>query len=142
VVVGAPVNAYATEERRRIALQLLRKRETRLIGICADRVYPSTRGIEFGSGALSAYLGYAANTTPIFAGKPEAIFFNELCHRLGVEPARCILVGDNLESDVAGAKALGMTTVLTRTGVTRRRDLLRVDDAMTPDYIIEDLSEL
>jgi 4-nitrophenyl phosphatase len=142
VVAGAPVNHYATDERQRIALQLLRRRGTRLIGICADRVYPSVRGIEFGSGALSAFLGYAANTQPIFTGKPQPIFFTELCERLGVKSSECILVGDNLESDIAGAKTMGMKTILTLSGVTRRRDLLHVSDEMKPDHIIEDLIEL
>ena len=46
-----------------------------LVGICADRVYPSPRGIEFGSGALTMMLAYAADVTPVFTGKPERVFF-------------------------------------------------------------------
>src|SRR3989442_953066 len=49
VLVGTPVSLYATEDRQRLALEILRRdRSTKLIGICADRVYPSPRGIEFG----------------------------------------------------------------------------------------------
>jgi len=142
VIVGAPVNPYATDDRRRIALQLLRNGKAKLVGICADRVYPSPRGIEFGSGALSNYLGYAANVVPVFAGKPQPIFFNELCARLDVPPDKCLLIGDNMEADIAGAKAVGMTTILTFTGVTRRRDLMNATDAMRPDQTVEDLTEL
>jgi HAD superfamily hydrolase (TIGR01450 family) len=141
VIAGAPANVYATEDRRRVALQLLRKGGS-LVGICADRVYPSPRGIEFGSGALSAYLGYAANVTPIFTGKPQGIFFTELCDRLNVAPRDCLLIGDNLEADIAGAKTMGMKTILTLTGVTRRRDLLNAPDELKPDAVIEDLAEL
>jgi 4-nitrophenyl phosphatase len=141
VIVGAPVNVYATDDRRRVALQLLRKK-ARLIGICADRVYPSPRGIEFGAGALSHYLAYAANTVPTFTGKPQPIFFNELCARLGVAPDQCVLIGDNLESDIAGGKAMGMRTILTLTGVTRRRDMIGAPPEMQPDAIVEDLMEL
>ena len=141
VIVGAPANVYAAEDRRRIALQLLRRKAT-LVGICADRVYPSPRGIEFGAGALSHYLAYAAHVTPVFTGKPQAIFFQELCARLNVAPAACVLIGDNLESDIAGARAMGMATILTLTGVTRRRDLLGVAEAMRPDAVVEDLTEV
>ncbi|HEY8666793.1 MAG TPA: HAD hydrolase-like protein [Tepidisphaeraceae bacterium] len=141
VIVGTPTGVYATEERQRLALALLR-RGAGLVGICADRVYPSPRGIEFGAGALSSMLGYAASATPVFTGKPQAVFFSKLCQRLGVDPKWCLLIGDNLEADVFGAKALGMRTILTLTGVTRRRDVLNAGAEFKPDLIIEDLGEL
>jgi 4-nitrophenyl phosphatase len=141
VIAGAVTNTYATEERQRMALSLLRAGAT-LIGICADRVYPSPRGIEFGSGAFCAMLAYAAATTPIFCGKPQAIFFRNLCHRMGVSPERCILIGDNLESDIAGGKAVGMQTVLVHTGVTTPGAEEGVADEMLPDVVAGDLREL
>jgi 4-nitrophenyl phosphatase len=112
VICGVPLNLYATEDRQRVALVQLRKGAA-LVGICADRVYPSPRGLEFGVGAFTAMFAYAANVKPIFSGKPEPLFFNELCRRLGVRPERCVLIGDNLESDIAGAKGVGMHTILT-----------------------------
>jgi NagD protein len=139
VISGAPANVYATDDRQRVALYLLRA-GARLVGVCADRVYPSPRGLEFGSGAMTSMLAYAAGVTPVYAGKPERIFFEELCRRLAVEPARCVLVGDNLESDIAGAKGVGMATVLTLTGVARREDVGRV--GARPDRVVGDLTEL
>ena len=141
VIVGAPANVYATEDRQRVALQLLRK-GAQLVGCCADRVYPSPRGLELGSGALSWMLGYAAKTEPFFCGKPEKVFFQELCDRLKVDPEWCVLIGDNLEADIAGAKQMGMRTILTLTGVTRRRDLLNLPEGYQPDLVVEDLTEL
>jgi HAD superfamily hydrolase (TIGR01450 family) len=141
VISGAPSNVYATEERQRTALELLRHGAA-LVALCADRVYPSPRGIEFGSGAHAAMLGYAANVTPFFCGKPERIFFAELCERLKVDPTRCVLIGDNLESDVLGAKNIGMSTVLTLSGVTRRRDLQILPQHLQPDVVVEDLTAL
>jgi 4-nitrophenyl phosphatase len=141
VIAGAPANVYATEERQRVALYLVRG-GARLIGICADRLYPSPRGLEFGSGAMTSMLAYAANVTPVYTGKPEAIFFEELCRRLAVDPSRCVLVGDNLESDIAGAKRLGMKTVLTLTGVTSAGDLAAAPQCLRPDHVINDLTEL
>ena len=122
-------------------LKLLRNGSA-CVGLCADRVYPSPRGLEFGSGALTAMMAYAAAVEPVFCGKPQAIFFNELCRRIGAEPSRCVLVGDNLESDVAGAKGVGMKTVLTLTGVARREDLAALPEALCPDWVVESLEEL
>jgi 4-nitrophenyl phosphatase len=141
VIAGAPANVFATPDRQRTALYLLRA-GAKLVGICADRVYPSPRGLELGSGALTHMMAYAANASPVFTGKPERIFFEELCRRLGVPPQRCVLVGDNLESDIAGAKHVGMATVLTLTGVTRPGDVPRIPPALAPNLIVDDLTKL
>jgi HAD superfamily hydrolase (TIGR01450 family) len=141
VLSGAPSNFYNTAERRRIALLLLRHGAA-LVAVCADRVYPSPRGLEFGSGSMAAMLSYAANVKPVFCGKPERIFFMELCHRLKIDPASCVLIGDNVESDVVGAKTVGMATVLVLSGVTRRKDLRFLSPQHQPDFVVEDLSEL
>jgi 4-nitrophenyl phosphatase len=141
VISGAPANTFATPARQQIALYLLRAGAA-LIGVCADRVYPSPRGLELGSGAMASMLAYAARVTPLFTGKPEPIFFEELCSRLAVDPSRCILIGDNLESDIAGAKRLGMATILTLTGVTHAADVPDIPPHLRPDQIVANLSEM
>jgi 4-nitrophenyl phosphatase len=141
VVCGVPLNLYATDERRRTAMIQLKKGAA-LVAICADRIYPSPRGLEFGVGAMAAMLSYATQVQPIYCGKPEALFFHELCRRLGAEPSRCVLVGDNLESDIAGARSVGMRTILTLTGITARQDVERLAPDRRPDAVIEDLREL
>jgi len=141
VIAGAPSNVYATEERQRTGLALLRG-GANLIGVCADRVYPSPRGIEFGSGAFCAFLAYAADVTPFYCGKPQPIFFQNLCHKLHVQPQNCLLIGDNLESDIAGGKRQGMKTVLTLTGVTTAAQSRSLPDDRRPDWVIEDLRGL
>jgi len=141
VLIAGPVSVYAGEDRQRTALRLLRKGAT-AIGICGDRVYPSPRGLEFGAGALTWMLCYAASVEPVFCGKPQEIFYQELCTRLHVSPDWCLLIGDNLEADIYGAKSVGMRTILTLTGVTRRRDLLAVPNEYQPDLVVEDLTEL
>lgn len=141
VIAGAPSNVYATEERQRAALALLRNGSD-LIGVCADRVYPSPRGIEFGSGAFCAFLAYAANVTPFFCGKPQPVFFHNLCHKLHVQPENCLLIGDNLESDIAGGKRLGMKTILTLTGVTTASQAQHLVEDRRPDWVVEDLRGL
>jgi len=141
VIVGAPTNTHATEERQRVALALLRGGAD-LIGVCADRVYPSPRGMELGCGALAWMLGYAANVTPVFCGKPQRVFLDHLCARLGVEPAGCLLVGDNLEADIAMARTVGMRTILVLTGVARRDDLAAVAADASPHLVVDDLTAL
>ncbi len=146
VIAGAPANAFATPDRQRAALAILRRadggRRCGLVGCCADRVYPSPRGIEFGSGPFTTMLAYAADVRPTFCGKPEPVFFAELCRRLNVAPGRCVLVGDNLESDVAGGRGVGMDTVLVMTGVARPGDLDALPPDRRPGRVVADLTEL
>jgi 4-nitrophenyl phosphatase len=141
VANAAPVSVHATPDRQRVALELL-KRGATLLGMCADRIYPSARGLELGVGALTAMLAYAANVEPMFTGKPQGVFFHTLCERLGVKPEECVLVGDNLESDIAGARGVGMGSLLVLTGVTREGDLERVGEGARPDGVISGLGEV
>jgi len=141
VICGVPLNVFATPERQRTAMLLLRK-GAELVAICADRIYPSPRGLEFGVGAMAAMLTYAADVRPVYCGKPEKLFFHELCRRLGVEPAHCVLVGDNLESDIAGARSVGMRTILTLTGITTQADVAELPPDRRPDRVISDLRDL
>jgi HAD superfamily hydrolase (TIGR01450 family) len=141
VIIGAPANIYATPDRQRMALFLIRNGAL-AVGVCADRIYPSPRGLEFGSGALTLMLAYAANVRPVYVGKPEKTFFQALCRHLPADPTRCVLIGDNLESDIGGARAMGMKAILTLGGVTRRQDLDNLPIGQQPDLVINDLRDL
>jgi putative hydrolase of the HAD superfamily len=46
--------------------------------------------------------------------KPGHESFLLVARRLGVNPRECVYVGDNPRTDIAGAKAVGMTTVIVR----------------------------
>jgi HAD superfamily hydrolase (TIGR01450 family) len=141
VICGVPLNVYANDDRQRIAMLLLRQGAA-LVAICADRVYPSPRGLEFGVGAMAAMLAYAAGVEPVYCGKPEKFFFHELCLRLAVDPTRCVLIGDNPESDIAGGKAVGMRTILTLSGIVSREDVATLPASRQPDAVINDLRDL
>ena len=69
--------------------------------------------------------------------KPEAAIFRQAAKLLGVDPKRCIHVGDSLHSDVHGAGQLGITTAwLQRTSLIH--DIGRAE----ADHVIADLSQL
>ena len=53
-----------------------------------------------------------------------------------------MLVGDNLESDIAGGRGVGMRTILTLTGVATRADAAAAPPHLRPDAIVESLAEL
>ena len=142
VLAGAPANELASDDRRRLALAMLRDGAD-LVGVCADRVYPSRRGIEFGCGAFCAMLGYAAGVKPTYCGKPEKVFFDDALARLGRPASKdVIMIGDNLEADILGGKAAGLRTGLVLGGVARRSEVDRLPDIMRPGFVVDDLPSL
>ena len=142
VVMSASLaNRNATSERFQFAIRHI-LRGAAHVALCADRAYPTPRGFEIGSGAVAAMLAFAAGHQPIYCGKPQRVFFDELCHHLGVSPSRCVLIGDNLEADVAGAKQMDMKSIVPLTGLTTR-DMLRANTlGLVPDYVVDSLDEL
>jgi putative hydrolase of the HAD superfamily len=46
--------------------------------------------------------------------KPDPAIYHLACRRLGVEPNRCLYVGDGGSHELSGAEAVGMTAVMVR----------------------------
>lgn len=65
-----------------------------------------------GSGAIAAALTTATGTAAAVAGKPSPFFFRAALERFGFSASSTVMVGDNLDSDVAGAAGVGMRSVL------------------------------
>jgi ribonucleotide monophosphatase NagD (HAD superfamily) len=73
-------------------------------------------------------------------GKPSADFFMSALIDLGAEANEAIMVGDDIDSDVRGGQAVGMTGVLVKTGKYRPSDLNT--EGQSPDYVIDDIGHL
>lgn len=58
------------------------------------------------------YFHYFFTSKDLGAQKPEARFFYAITEKIGVEPDECIMIGDNYNKDICGAKAVGMNTIL------------------------------
>lgn len=128
--------------RAMLGLWHLRRGADLLVG-SADRVYMYGGRPEFGSGAWGALFAFAADLPRPrihYAGKPDPEFFLHLCDRLDVKPSRCLLVGDNLESDIAGGLSAGMTTALVLTGVVTREE--QEAGNVKPHAVFDDLGAM
>lgn len=105
-----------------------------------DATLPEERGELPGNGAMVAALRVATGVEPLVAGKPEPPLFAEAVRRTGA--GRPLMVGDRLGTDIAGAKAAGLPSLLVLTGVTDAATLLAAPPEQRPDYIGADLSAL
>jgi HAD superfamily hydrolase (TIGR01458 family) len=84
-----------------------------------NRWWQTADGPRLDAGAFVAGLEYAAETEAIVLGKPSTPYFEAAMQALDAEPTMTWMVGDDIESDIAGAQAHGMKTVLVRTGKFR-----------------------
>jgi HAD superfamily hydrolase (TIGR01458 family) len=105
-----------------------------------NRWWQTARGPLLDAGAFVAGLEYAAEVEAVVLGKPSASYFTAACEALDADPELTWMVGDDLESDIAGAQALNMRTVLVRTGKFRP-DTVEAS-RVRPDGIVSSLGML
>ena len=63
------------------------------------------------------------------------------CERLGVEPARCVYIGDNLKRDIEGTKMAGFGMFILYTTPEKLKKE-KITDENRPDAVIFDFAEL
>jgi HAD superfamily hydrolase (TIGR01458 family) len=93
-----------------------------LLAIQRNRYWYTEGGLSLDAGPFVAALEYGSGKTATLAGKPSPVFFEAAAKELNLAPANIAVVGDDLESDVAGARAAGMIGVAVRTGKYRPQD--------------------
>lgn len=85
-----------------------------------DRASPRAGGrLVVSPGALAHDIADAGGEV-VFYGKPYAPVFRSVETALGVPPGRCLMVGDSLEHDIAGAAQAGWQTLFIRGGIHAR----------------------
>jgi glycerol-1-phosphatase len=65
-----------------------------------------------GCGAIVESVATAAGVRPIVVGKPEPPLFELALGRMGVSAEDAAMVGDSVDSDIRGARRVGMTAIL------------------------------
>ncbi len=105
-----------------------------------DTTLPTERGLAPGNGAMVAALRAATGIDPIVAGKPAAPLMEDALRRSGSRSA--LVVGDRLDTDIAGANEVGLDSLAVLTGVSSADDLLRAVPSMRPTYLAFTLDAL
>jgi len=140
--VGAVVVAWnpkLTFEEIRRAADLARA-GVPLIGANRDATYPGADGLLPGTGAILAAIETAAGVPAHTVGKPAPELFHAALEQAGTAAERTLVVGDRLETDIAGAKAAGLPSALVLSGVASAEDLESSDIA--PDWVLDRIDDL
>ncbi len=116
------------------------RRGAKFIGTNGDKTFPSDAGIAPGAGAILAALQAATDVAPIVIGKPERAMFDAAIEKLGAAREGMAVLGDRLDTDIAGARRAGLRAILVLTGITTREMLAKSD--IQPDLVFESLDAL
>jgi HAD superfamily hydrolase (TIGR01458 family) len=105
-----------------------------------NRWWQTKHGPALDAGAFVAGLEYAAQVDATVLGKPSTAYFEAALKALDADAGMTWMVGDDIESDIAGAQAHGLRTVLVRTGKFRPD---AVEASRTrPEGIISSIAQL
>ncbi|HSK17465.1 MAG TPA: TIGR01458 family HAD-type hydrolase [Gaiellaceae bacterium] len=116
------------------------ERGARLVCLHRNRWWQTSRGPRLDSGAFVAGLEYAAGVEADVVGKPSRSYFEAALTELGAEPGEGVMVGDDVEADIEGAKAAGLRGVLVRTGKFREEALAAADPR--PDGVVGSIADV
>lgn len=105
-----------------------------------DPTRPTDRGIVPGNGAAVDAVRQAVSVDPEVAGKPYRPLVDATVARLGARHP--IFVGDRLDTDVAGAVAAGLDSMLVLTGAHGAADLVAAPPGCRPTHVGHDLRDL
>jgi 4-nitrophenyl phosphatase len=139
LAVVAGMDRMLTYHKLTVATRLIRS-GVEFIATNPDRTFPTPIGLVPGAGAILAAIEAATDVRPLICGKPSPEMYRFALERMGVEPQNTIVVGDRLETDIAGGQALGCLTALVLSGVTSPETAHSWTPA--PDWIIPDLDTL
>jgi 4-nitrophenyl phosphatase len=119
---------------------LLIRGGAQFIGTNPDVTFPREEGLVPGNGAQLAALQAATGIAPLVIGKPERWLYEEAMRRMGASPETTCIIGDRLDTDVAGGIRLGLFSILALSGITTETDV--VTSAVKPGLVCTGIEEL
>lgn len=93
-----------------------------LIAIGKNRYFKTEEELQLDSGAFIAALEWAAGIDAVIVGKPAPFFFESVVGSTEFAPEECLMIGDDLEGDIVGAREAGLQAVMVETGKFQPQD--------------------
>lgn len=139
LAVVAGMDRQVTYQKIAVANRLIRA-GAEYIGTNPDKTFPTPDGLVPGAGSIIIAIAAASGVEPNVLGKPRPYMYELGLQRLGLQAGQVLVVGDRLETDIAGAQEIGCRSALVLSGVTSQVDALHWQPA--PNWIGADLATL
>lgn len=112
----------------------------RLICLHRNKYWQTADGLHMDIGAFVAGLEYVTGQQALVMGKPSADFFRQAVASLQLPAAQVAIVGDDVEVDIGGGQAAGLTGMLVQTG--KYREALVRQSGITPQFTLASIAAL
>ncbi len=110
----------------------------RLIATNADARYPTAVGFLPGAGSFVAALATATGIAPEIIGKPSPAMFRAILTASGIVGAETVVIGDNPDADIVGARRAGCAAILVLTGIADADRVKRLSGDAVPHAVAAD----
>ncbi len=111
-----------------------------IIAMQKGRYFVGADGYHIDTGAFVKLLEYATGKEAIVLGKPSKEFFSLALRSCSCTADQAVVVGDDVTTDIAGAKAIGSLAILVKTGKAAGSNVGVGGES--PDIIIDSIAEL
>ncbi|MDT8375954.1 MAG: TIGR01458 family HAD-type hydrolase [Mariprofundaceae bacterium] len=111
-----------------------------ILALHKNRFWQKPDGLHLDLGVFVAAIEYATGKDATILGKPSADFFHGICEAVEVAPEHTLMVGDDIESDIGGAREAGLKTVLVQTG--KYREAFVKQTGIRADLVIPSIADL
>ncbi len=110
-----------------------------LLAAAKNRYFKDNDGeLSMDAGGFVQALEYASQREAKIIGKPSKEFYHLACQMLKCKPQECIMIGDDIESDIGGAQDAGLQAALIKTGKFRLQDLKM---GIKADIVIDSIAD-
>jgi 4-nitrophenyl phosphatase len=139
VAVAAGMDRSLTFDKAKVATRLILG-GAEFVATNTDGTYPSPDGLSPGTGMVIGALRGTTGITPTVIGKPEQAIYTAALETMKADKATTAMIGDRLETDILGARRMGIPTIGVLTGVSTREQMVESD--IQPDVVYESIAEL
>jgi len=138
-VVVVAMDRQLSYDKLNDALRFLRSGAT-LVGSYGGAVYMSALGPALSAGPIVKALEFASGKRAVVIGKPSPRIFQAALHLMKEKASRTVMVGDQIATDLIGARKAGIHTILVLTGVETRATIAQ--SKFKPDAVIENVDAI
>lgn len=112
----------------------------KLIALHKNKFWQKQGELHVDIGFFIAGLEFVTAQQAEIIGKPARLFFQQVLESADCLAGNALLIGDDIDSDIGGAQAAGISTVLVKTG--KYREYYAQASLIKPDAVIDSVASL
>ncbi len=118
------------------AVQNITQDGAKIVACNMDASYPTEDEFKPGAGSIvTALIVASGKPTDVIIGKPSKTCYELILEELDLPKPRCLMVGDKIQTDLLGARQVGMSTCMVLSGVGCKTDI--EEHNFHPEHVID-----